>query len=386
MTLASIARGVIFPTTEMTAGLTNVGTVDAAGEKFAMLGRLYIDGRAASKTLSTGTIQFRTGACTFANAGTTLDIGIQGVLTGTGPPATPDGTFTVKTTLTGGAGITTAAWNTATMNSGTATLSHGDLIAVVFDMTARAGVDSVLIASATARNSSHGVGLPNTNAFVAAAWQTGITIGAMRLPNVIIVFDDGTLGWIDHTIPVSVAVTTESGFATGTNPNERGMIFQVPWACKIDALWATIGIVSATSDFTLKLYSDPTGTPTLVTSLAILAEQLGLTTGSNAQTLVMEALPSEVSLSANTDYMISVLATGAGNVNLSAATLGNTAHRATIPGGTTLKKATRNGSAGVFTAENPAVTMYEIGVRISQFHDGASSGGGISRARAASGF
>ena len=75
-------------------------------------------------------------------------------------------------------------------------MSDGDLIAIVFDMTAQGGVDSVNIEMGVHRYST-GHGFPTTNQFVSSAWQTTQTLGAGRRPNVVIVFDDGTLGWID---------------------------------------------------------------------------------------------------------------------------------------------------------------------------------------------
>ena len=85
----------------------------------------------------------------------------------------------------------------------------------------------------------------------------------------------------------------------------------------------------------------------------------------------------ETLMTKNIDYIVSVLATGTSNTRLYSCTLGNTAHRAAITGGTTLKKATRNGSTGAFTAESPAITIYPMGVRIFKFDDGTGAGGGL---------
>jgi hypothetical protein len=70
-----------------------------------------------------------------------------------------------------------------------------------------------------------------------------------------------------------------------------------------------------------------------------------------------------------------VRATGSSNTRLATITLGNTAHRATIPGGTTLAKITRDNDTGAFTAESPAVTIYQMGVRISHLYDTGGGGG-----------
>lgn len=377
MTLVSTPRGTLFPDLLALPISFTSATIDAATEKVAMIGRLFIAGRpAGTKTLSTGTIQYRTQAVTFANGGTTVDIGIQGVSAVAGLIAQPDGTFTVKTTLTGGGGgITASAWNTATMNSGTTSLSHGDLIAVVWDMTARAGADSVLISTQNPwLNQGISFGVPTTNVFVSSAWQTTVTSGSARGPNVIIVFDDGTLGWIDYTVPCSVSNNTEF-WQDSTNPDERGMIFQVPWDCKFDAVWAYGAPNNSSGGFTLKVYSDPLGTPSSIASVTVNPFQTSVAGGNQ---LIIEALASEVSLSKGTDYAVTMRssATGGNNTFLYSATLGNEAHRAAINGTTTLKKASRQNDTGAFTAESPAVTMYPIGVRISSQHDTSSGGSG----------
>lgn len=375
MTLAVVQRGLVYPDFYGAPISLTAGTLDAATEKFAMIGRIYIDGRPGSaKTLSTGTIQWRTSGVTFANGGTTIEIGIQDVASGAGPIAQPDGTFDVLTTLTGGGGgITANAWQTTTMNSGTKNITHGDLIAVVWDMTARGGADSVTVNTNNPGWQSLGgaIGLPNTNAFVSSAWQTTQTLGAGRTPNVIIAFDDGTLGWIDNSFPFS-ASGTESFTAT-SSPDERGMMFQVPWDCKVDALWALVGITDADSDFTLKLYSTPTSSLSQLASVAVEARNLSIVSG---QQMVTVPLATEVSLDAGVNYGVSVLATGSTNTRLSAFTLGDTAHRVIYTGGTTLSKITREDSTGDFAAEGTAVTIYYMGTRISQIDDGAGSGGG----------
>lgn len=373
MTLAAVARGLVYPTVMEIGVSAAQATLALTGNQVAHIGRLYIDGRAASKTLSTGTIQYRTANVTFANGGTTLDIGIQGVSSTAGPLAQPDGTYTVKTTLTGGGGgISANAWNTATMNNGTATLNHGDLVAVVFNMTARAGADSVQVTVFNPESQLNPY-IPITNVNSAGAWQTTTNVGANRIPNVCIVFDDGTLGWLDYTIPIS-AVATDT-YSTGNNPNERGMAFQTPWDCKTDGLWALSGVTDSNSGFVLNLYSDPFGTPTNIASVSVLATQGG---AAAANTWVMEALPTEVSLSANTNYGITCLASGTTATRLFNASLGNSTLRNAISGGTTLRKITRNSSVGSFSSEAAATTIYEIGVRLSEF---TVTGGGSAGVR-----
>ena len=380
MTLVSIPTGLIYPLA-FDAGGTNAkatgnGTaMDAATDKTAMIGRVYINGRPGSaKTISAaggGSISFRTGTVTFANAGTTLDLGIQDVDAANGNIARPDGTFDVKRTLTGGADtISSNTWTTFAMTGGTGSksIAHGDLIAVVWDMTARGGSDSVAL---TVGSQVAGT-FPVTNEFQSSAWRT-TSVGE---PNVLITFDDGTLGIIDGAIPFSQALQVEA-YTDSNNPDERGIIFQVPWDCKIDGLWANVGISGAPADFTLALYSTPFGTPAAISgaSFTVLAEQLS---AASAQSFTPFSLASEIALTRNTDYALAIKADSTGQVRLNSYIFGDTAHRAFLPY-PSVAKVTRNNGSGAFTAESPALTMYQMGVRISALQDTSGGGGGGQR-------
>ena len=377
MTLVAVNTGFIWPIREVSTGsLTNTNaTMDAATEKVAHLGRLHIDGiPAGTKTLSTGTIKWACTSATFANGATTIDIGLQGVATGAGPIAQPDGTFTVKKTETGGSGIATGSVTT-TMNSGTVSLSHGDLVAVVWDMTARGGADSVLVGCTSPSFDNAGtVGFPTTNAYVAGAWQTGTALGSNKIPNVLITFDDGTLGWISGSFPsVNYAASTTTVFKSADTPNEYGMLFQVPWDCEVDAIVGGIRVTDANSDYTLKLYSDPTGTPTLLTggSVTCLGETFGTATLTGR---VTAPFASRIALSKGTNYGVTVLATGSSNTGVLTSAIYTTGARVAYDNAN-MAKITRSGSSGAFTAESPALTIYHLGVRICSVHDTSSSGG-----------
>lgn len=362
-----------------TALLNGSETLDATGEIVAMMGYAYIEGRAASKTVSAAggaSISFRTGTCTWANGSTTMRVGIQDVddTAGAGPLARPDGTFDVYRDVVGGdANITTAAFQTLALStSGTKTISHGQKIAVVFDMTARAGSDSVILSAGNPSANN----LPVNNRYIASAWATG----SGTKPNVIITSDDGTLIGIDMCTCMTSAVAEQ--FADSTNPDERGLIFQVPWDVDVDALWMYSLNFADTSDGTIALLNSPTSSPTELASASSLAEQ-----GSPAFLMGLRVFPlaSVVSLTKNTNYIVAFRATGAGNVQLVTGTLGNTAYRKLLPGAETLAKATRNNASpgDNFTAESPAITLYRMGVRISAIEEGSGGGGPLIAGRLA---
>jgi hypothetical protein len=347
-------------------------TLDAATEKFAMIGYLSINGHpGASKTLDTSgssKISWQGGTtAVFDDVTSSLDVGIQGVNT-SGPPAQPDGSYTVKAVVTTAADasptLTTAsAWHSVTPTTGTATLTEGDLIAIVWDLTARGGSDSISVG-----RSLPGIitNVPSTNAYAAAAW--GAT-GVIGTPSATITFSDGTLGWIDGS--QLFGLSSAQTFADATNPDERGMVFRVPFDCKVDAFVVCMNTAGATGDFTLYLssgVSSGASTRSTITSVAVDGATFGVATNNGHVTIRM---PTEQTLTADTDYCVSLKATGAGNVGWNIVTLGSADNRVAFgSNGTTLYGVTANGG-GEFAAGSSTV-MYPIAVRISSVSTGDS--------------
>jgi hypothetical protein len=371
---ASIPSGVIWPWTYVPGKLWAFGvvtTMNAADTRHAAIGTASFVGRptGAQAFGATAKVGFFTGAVTFANAGTTIDICIQGVTAAAGPIARPDGTCKgALRTLTGGTDTITAnTYNEFTLStSGTSfNVTQGDLIAVVINMTARGGSDSVtILPAATAGVNS----LPVTNSYIAAAWQTTTTLGAGQTPMVTFTSDTLTLGTLGGTWVMAQEGVALS-WSSATNPKDRAQVFQVPFGAKIDALWTSMRILDGNSDFTISLYSDcETATPTALASVAVEAASLGAPGGEGPYIAV---LPTEVTLAANVDYCVSVLATGSSVIRMGAITLGDAAHRSFYPGGATLRSVTRNDTAAF--GSSSTTVHYPMGVRISQV---ASGGGG----------
>jgi hypothetical protein len=369
MTLVATSNGLYYPypMPPILGTLGTGSTMAAASRRVGLSGHVYIEGRAASKTLSSsgGKIRWRAGSVTWANATTKLDVGVQGFSSST-TPASPDGSYTVKTTHTGGDGaITSNAVIVSTMTTGSATISHGDLIYIVLDMTARGGADSVVVPNFAGNAEFYA--RPGYQFFGGASWAA-----SANCPLAIIEFDDGTLGAFASN-PASwfglMPTSSTTSYADATNPDENGMIFQVPWDCKIDALIARFTASAAAVDQNVVFYTDPLGTPSAAATFAVPGESL-----SSSAAIKLFTLASEISLTKNTDYCVAVKATGASNTALALYTLDSENYRKFLPGSTTLRKGSRNNSTGAFSAESPAVTMYQLGVRISQLS--ASGGGG----------
>jgi hypothetical protein len=352
-------QGLVYPNTpwiiylrnsDQASGLMSMA-IDAASEKAVFIGYAHIDGRPSSaKTISSsgGKIHFRTGQpVTWSSSGTTVRVGIQDVTAASGPPIQPDGTFDVYDDLVQGTdSLSSNTWTTVTMSSGTKNIAHGDLIAVVFDMTVRNGSDAFRVAT---------WGTPSgvTNVLPACVLYTTSWAQQTGLPFVVIEFDDGTVAtlagcWACSTIP------TAETFQDSTNPDERGMILRLPFAAVCEGVCFSFENISssAAADGTITLYSDPLGTPTSLASVTILGERT--VSGARMQTLFFS---SPVVLAANTDYCVALRSTGTSNFGIPVANFASATHK-NLAGLSNCSKATRDGGSGAFSATT--TTVYPV--------------------------
>jgi uncharacterized repeat protein (TIGR02059 family) len=358
-------NGVFYPTFAHPAYATNTSngivttayTMDAAAEKVAFIGTIYIDGRpGTAKTISSagGKIYFLPGTTTFSDASTNLRIGIQDLDdatggSGAGVGATVDGTFDVYDDLVGGTDtITTTTWKTVTMSSGTKDITHGQKIAVVFDMTARGGSDSVQVSAVSIVVANAG--------FPQVQHNTASWVRQSSIPIAIIEFDDGTLGMIEGSLPISVA--TAQSYASNSTPDEYGMIFQLPFESTAISIWMIGRPTSNAANGELILYSDPLGTPVAEATITLDANNFQLTDGGRFGEWT---LPTAKTLSANTDYAVTFRPTTTTAVNLTYFTLPDANYRKFMAG-TNVSRAHRTDNAGAFTSTTTSYPL--IGVRL----------------------
>lgn len=288
----------------------STSTIDAAGEALHYTGQVFLAAGEGSKTISSagGKIHYRSSTTTFANAGTTLRVGIQDVSTVDGPPARGDGSYDVYGELVGGTDtITAVTLFPVAMESGSKTLTHGDKISIVFELTARGGSDSVTVQYAG--NSENIAQFPVATSYLSAAWArvVGTLICCME-------FDDGTFGWIYGTALFSTSPTSQS-FNSGTaTADEYGVIVRPPMPMLVDGFYAYMQPASASADWEFCLYADPFGTPSLIASVSCDATQVG-SSGGNFPFYAL--LAQAIELKQNTDYAITVRPTTTGNVSVS---------------------------------------------------------------------
>lgn len=345
---------------------TSSATLDAAGESKAFIGKIFLEGGSGSKTISGaggGKIRWRSAASTvFSNSGTTLRVGINDV-SATG---VEDGTHDVYKDLVGN--TDTIAANTdivTTMASGTKTISHGDTIAVVIEMTARGGTDSVRVGSATLQ----AFGSSSSNfPYGTADTGSGPAKNASEVSFCTIEFDDGTLGWFPpyymipgYAAPTAVLPTVSS------SPDEYAAVIKLPFRCSVNAAMFYLGSIATTDTFEFILYTDPLGTPAAAITQTIDPQQ----TGSVSTTSSFWIFFSDYTLQANTWYAFAIRPTSSGTIAFGYNDLGsgNSKYKRMTDFGDNIKMSGRTNQSGAFV-EVQTYYLPSFGLQVSKLDDG----------------
>jgi hypothetical protein len=343
--------------------------LDADEEEAQFLATVHRDGGgSATFGISGSTLAWLPGASLTFDAGAILRVGLKNTarldLTA-GPPARATigaAAFDVYKDLVGGTDtITATTWREDAMAAGTPfTLTHGSKVAVCFHLDVASGTPNVKVRC----------GLSAAHNWPAASLITaGPTYTAQILTaNLILTCDDGSLAWLLPTYAFSALANS----STIGNTNIQGNIFQVPFACKIDALAATVNPTTGAANFALDLYATPLGTPV---QMATVAFDANLMSGSNANRLTMGLLATPQTLEPATDYCVGIRQTTATAVSAVMRDVATAAHFKTAGLDATCYAANST-AGGTFVAENSGRRRYLIWTRVSHLDDGVSPGGG----------
>lgn len=321
---------------------------DAAGESTAFIGRLYLStGVGTSKVFSTSaTINFIVTVTTFVNVGSTWRVGIQDVTSGL-----EDGTFDVSKDLVGGTDtLTNDVLSTFTFTAGSKTITHGDLIAVVFECISRGGADVVRPQR-----------IDNSN-FPYCTTDTGAgPVKAATGPLVLLTSDDGTIG---HFGEIFIAnVVTNISHNSGSTPDEYALLFQVPFKCATNQLLAFLGEIDAGETGDLILYSAPLGTPVAERTVAVVPDETAV--ASSVVGLITLAI-TEFIFAINTDYAIAYRPTSTGNRLLGRVTIPSTLGGLSL--GSNLRQGSRTDQTGAFAATTTIIPA--LGCMVNKFDTG----------------
>jgi hypothetical protein len=360
MALQSLPGGVLRLGPAIHSSPTSLGgfTALAANSAVMFIGRVVTadGGSHTIDTTGSSSLGWHSTTTTFANAGTSVSVGLATVDTSNGPPARAVNvanviTFDVKATFAGGGGGISSGWMTTVPTSGTKTIANGDLVAFAVQMTARGGTDSVGIDHLA----SAGSVTINRPAITSFSGSYSVRTG---LPNLIITFSDGTLGWIEYSDIATAAAgrVWNSGSAT----KEYGQLYQLPFPMKVCGIY---GFAAIGNDTDVVLYSDPLGTPVAQKTVSIDANTLATASAAFFE----EYFPSPYTVAAN-QPIGAVLKPGASNITLDFKTLAAAGHRASDPWGTSGYGISR--ASGAFANANSSLDHYYVGLLVSAFDEG----------------
>lgn len=270
----------------------NTTVLDAVGESLCAIFNVFIEG-GGSKNFSSsgGKIYFLVGnPVTFDNASTTLKVGIQGL----GATGLEDGVYQVFGEIVqASSSLPENTVKQVTMSSGgPISISHGDLIAVIVEMTVRGDSDSVAVGRINQTTSLRPYTTQDTGGGPTAFPNT---------PLCVIEFDDGTFGYTGGAI---LCFRNTETFNIDSTPDEYALIFEFPYTTYITEIEACLSINSSDSDYEIVLYKDPLGTPEIIHTEVIDSSISGGTTVVGTVTNIL--LVNKILIGPGTTYGLSI--------------------------------------------------------------------------------
>lgn len=339
-------------------------------------GYIEVEG-GGTKTLSAaggGSIRVMTGTATnvLANGGTEIRVGLQDPST-SASPGQGDGTFDVYGSMVGGVySLADAAPNTVTMSSGSKNVTNGDKVSLVMKMVTRGGADVVRFRPHTSSGASTAV--PKQFPVVASESSGGVFAAVAAVPLAVIIFDDGTRGWIHGGVTIGNTTnfqSSTSSFNSSSNPDEYACVFRLTAPVQVRGLWAFVLHANNSSDWELILYGDALGTPTALATITVDATQVAQATSSR-QFDALLATP--VNLAAGTWYAVAIRPTGANTVTAAYHDYAAADDMKGMPGGAEMAYGTRTNQTGAFSVTS--TRRLWAGIAIGGSDDGAGGGGG----------
>ncbi|WP_338688335.1 hypothetical protein V5279_23640 [Bradyrhizobium sp. 26S5] len=336
--------------------------ISAANDSLIMIGYIFTEDGASHTIDTTGSSSFgwRCGpSLTFANAGTTVKVGLAAVDTANGPPVRAVNvanaiTFDVAAVFTGGGGgITGSAWQTSVPTTGTKTVANGDFLAFAIQMTAKGGSDSLQVQCAS-QGGIVGV-MPTVT--------TGSSYSnTTQLPNAVITFSDGVRGYF-YGGYVASSSTTQTWSSADTT-KEYGNLIQLPVPAKAYGVVFNAALFGNTDAI---LYSDPLGTPSAQKTVSIDLNTIGVASAGP----IVVLFPSPYSMSANTPYAAILKPTTSTSIQADFKTYASSAHQSSESGSNGYAI---NRNTGAFAAQNSSKDRFGIGLLVGAFDSGGGGG------------
>ena len=352
------------PTVLHTSHTLRASTViDATGEKFAQMGRVWYPDRATTRSIVR--VHQRFGPIVKAG-GSALKISLQGISAAANAPLQPNGTPAETVAIANAdAGFASNLWYRSGALSAARTVAYGEPLAVVteFDAAGRLGADSVTLGGLRGATISGHLGSGNqlnSLALYTASWGSA----DQTMSNCILEFSDGTFGSFVESWPCSNAGTLV--YTTASAADENALRFRFPVEVQIDAAWLSCGLLSAAAAAEVILYEGTTARRTV----ALTPYHFATFGTTSMQPLTVPFEP--FTIAANTTYYLAFKPTAAVNVYLNYVDVDNAAHWQAHPWGAEWFLASRvDGGAWNETATTRRPL---IGLRISAIHNGIGGG------------
>jgi hypothetical protein len=297
--------------------------------------------------------------------GDDLQIGIETVSTGGDPTGTlfdaGSGARSVETIGDGD----DDAWILTSTTSLATTVVKGDLIAVVIEFEDFALSGNLEIEAAFLIQE-----FPFVNHNASSSWSPSAR------PPIIALSYGGTFHPIPAAYPFN-ATAVGAAYSNSSNPDERGNLVRFSSEVSLAGVASRGRIDSSSTDtVAIKVYSDPTGTPSLEESLTLIHDKSRASTGTAGRHYLFDT---SITLAANTWYAITFRPSGSANVRLDSVTVDSVAIMDAFQGGADYHWCERNNDAGAFTANTTQRMWFDL--IIDQVHDGAGGAGSPSGVR-----
>lgn len=326
-------------------GVTNVGQMDADGEKNAMIIRIPRSGTLAK-------VHFRSGTVTDA-PDNGIRISFQDLSGATGDPDGGVDQFrNVPAPIAANTWYSTGLITSNGTDGGTKRdVVAGQLLAIVADFVSFVAGDNFSAfsgVSTTAGASRADYHFTYTSAFAGGSWFRATSV----IPILALEYTDGIFCVFDHYM-TPVLTSTSININTGTSPDEVGLRFQVPFKCAIDgcAFRANFG-----GNGEIVLYDASNNV------LATCPFTANARTQTSDGTAIFRWVP--VTLLANTTYRIVLKPTTATNISLYYITFADAAYQAAMPGGSSWYYTSRT-DAGAWsdtTTRRPLTSLHISGI------------------------
>lgn len=328
---------------------------DAAKEACIMYGQVTTDDGLSHTIDTTGSssLQWRTGSVTFANAGTTLKVGLATMDTATGPAARATNvsdviTLSVSKSMAGNGGLVAAnAWQTHVPDAGSLSVANGDFIAFCTQMTAVGGADLVNTTIGSVSNTPQ---RPSVTAYTGGAYAASASV-----PNCIIVFSDGHLGWFGGATVFSTL--TNLVWNSGSATKEYGNYLKFPFPLNVYGIYC---VYQPSADCDFILYSDPLGTPVAAKTVSV--DSNAVAVSGTREAYMLFAAPYTATAS---QPLAAIAKPGASNVTITYRSMNAAAHQAADHCGTNGYGVSR--ASGSFAAVNSNKDRFPIGLLVGAF-------------------